>query len=219
MLHVLRSWLAGATELHDISWWMVTRRQQSQRLEGYSYVCNEVQPLQWQYKLPPCFVHSRQWKRETTFLSPLVFYVCNPPSKGCWPPASYSGDSLDFGTEISQHKQRDFHSALAIDKMNQIPWPLCQTLPKAHCLHLIGADALEGAGVPTSHFQSTRLSRFSELLTMDLFSLCRLMKLSEGPKILGVSCFEGHFSQLFNLFNHNLILVFWPHFHALMTGW
>lgn len=59
--------------------------------------------------------------------------------------------------------------------------------------------------------QSTRLSRFLELLTMDLFSLCRLMKLSKGPKTLGISCFEGHFSQLFNLFNHK------SHFSILAT--
>ena len=143
------------------------------------------------------------------FLSPLVSYICNLPSKGWWLVVSHTGAHLDSGAEIQQDhppERRQIFIQHWPHKMDQIPWSLCQTLPKAHCHHLIDADALERVGVSTCHSRSTRLSRFSELMTMDLFSLCRLiMKLSEGPKTLRVSCLQGHFSQLFNLFNFNLI--------------
>lgn len=153
MLHVLRSWLAGATELHDISWWMVARRQQSRRLKSFAFVWNEAQPSQWQYKLPPYYVLStikERWLFSAHWFSISATSLLKaadhqPPTLGQfrlqnWDPA-----------RSASRKKRDFHPALAIDKMDQIPWAFCQTLPKAHCLHLIGADALEEAGESTSH--------------------------------------------------------------------
>jgi len=90
--------------------------------------------------------------------------------------------------------------------------PPPQALPKAHCHHLIDADALETTGVSKSQSQSTRLSRLLEIMTKDLFSLCRLiMKLSEGIKspvckntsasslIFSISISFKHFGHIFIL--------------------
>lgn len=90
--------------------------------------------------------------------------------------------------------------------------PPPQALPNAHCHHLIDADALETTGVSKSQSQSTRLSRLLELMTKDLFSLCRLiMKLSEGIKspvckntsasslIFSISISFKHFGHIFIL--------------------
>lgn len=70
----------------------------------------------------------------------------------CWPPTLEQFRLWNWDPARStSRKKRNFHSALAIDKTDQILWPPLQTLPKAHCHHLIAADALEGTGVSTSH--------------------------------------------------------------------
>lgn len=156
------------------------------------------------------FLQPRQQKSEAAFLSPLVPYI-----KTCLLKA---GDSDGLPQLCHLDSEAEIQQVLPTERrlifIQLWPWmrrtrylnPISQALLKANCHHLIDADALERAGVSKSQSQSTRLSRFLELMTMDLFSFCRLiMKLSEGLRTLIVSCLQGHFSQLFNLSNFNLI--------------
>lgn len=100
----------------------------------------------------------------------------------------------------ASRKKRDFHSTLAIDKMDQIPWPLCQTLPKAHCHHLLGADALEGAAVCTSHPGAPGWADFWSywpwiyLAFVGLWNCLRAQRLLESPVLKDTSASSLIFS-------------------------